>query len=297
MKLIITGAWAGAKKRTPEIEDKGHEVYFMQQEADKLPIPAGEVEGVIANGLFLHHPISEFTKLHYIQLTSAGFDRVDMNYVREHDIEIHNARGVYSIPIAETVLGALLDYYRGISTFAKNQEVKVWEKRRDLEELCGRSVCIVGCGSVGSEIAKRLRAFGCTVHGIDIKPYENDAYDEMKSLDNAGEIFASSDIVIATVPLTDETRHMFNAESFSLMKDGCVFVNVARGGLVDEAALISAIESGKVAHAALDVFEEEPLEADSPLWSIKEISVMPHNSFVSSGNDSRLWNIIRENLN
>ena len=150
MNLLVTGAWRQAKEHLEEL-NKNHNTVFMQMERDELPCEYDWVEEVICNGLFLHHPIDKFKNLKYIQLTSAGYDRINMNYVKEHNIEIHNARGVYSIPMAEFAISGVLQLYKQSRFFYENQLEKKWEKNRQLIELFGRTVCIVGCGSVGIE--------------------------------------------------------------------------------------------------------------------------------------------------
>ena len=122
MNLLITGAWQQAKQYIEKIEEQGHSVRFLQYEKDALPCEYAWVEGIICNGLFVHHPIEKFTNLKYIQLTSAGFDRVPMDYVQEREIEIHNARGVYSVPMAEYALSGVLQLYKQAKFFHKNQQ-------------------------------------------------------------------------------------------------------------------------------------------------------------------------------
>ena len=158
MNLLVTGAWSEGKNCIAELEAMGHTVTFMQYEKDELPCSYEWVEGVICNGLFLTHPIEKFTNLRYIQLTSAGFDRVDMDYVKSHGIKIHNARGVYSIPMAEFALCGVLQLYKQAAFFRENQRKHLWEKHRGLLEIAGKNVLIVGCGSVGNECAKRFAA-------------------------------------------------------------------------------------------------------------------------------------------
>ena len=127
MNLLITGAWQHASMFIPKLIEQGHEVFFLQNEADVLPCNPEWVEGIIGNGIFLQHPISSFPNLKFIQLTSAGFDRVPMDYVKENGIEIHNARGVYSVPIAEFAVAGVLELYKGMKEFQKNQKEKKWE--------------------------------------------------------------------------------------------------------------------------------------------------------------------------
>lgn len=295
MTLLITGTWKCTSEQLNQIESMGHSVVFLQNEKDPLPCPYEEVEGVICNGLFLHHCIESFTSLRYIQLTSAGFDRVPMEYVQTHGIEIHNARGVYSIPMAEFAISGVLQLYKQSRFFYENQKKSVWEKHRGVLELYGKTVCIVGCGNVGTECAKRFQAFGCKVLGVDLYPREDNAYERMYALANLDEALSQADVVILTLPLTEETRHMMNDDRFTKMKDGSVLVNIARGAVVDEHALLKALDE-KLLGAVLDVFEAEPLSADNSLWRKENVIVTPHNSFVGDGDAERLYQAVLSNL-
>lgn len=296
MNLLVTGAWQGAKEQIGALEQMGHRVVFLQFEKGKLPCDYEWVEGVICNGLFLTHPIEKFSSLRYIQLTSAGFDRVPLEYIREHDIEIRNARGVYSIPMAEHAVSGVLQIYRRAAFFYENQKCRRWEKSRDLAELFGKTVCIAGCGSVGSECAKRFQAFGCRVLGLATSERKQPYFDAVYAVEQLGEVLALADVVVLTLPLTDRTRHLINAERIAQMKSGAVLVNLARGAVVDTAAMEQALHSGKLAGAVLDVFEEEPLPEHSALWEMENVIITPHNSFVGENNGKRLSQAILRNL-
>lgn len=295
MNLLITGAWQEAKKYIETIKKMGHQVQFLQYEKDELPCEYEWVEGIIGNGIFLTHSIEKFTNLKYIQLTSAGFDRVPMDYVRESNIKINNARGVYSAPMAEYAVSGVLQLYKQSRFFTENQKSHKWEKKRDLRELGGQNVCILGCGSVGSECAKRFEAFGCVVTGVDIVVREIEHFAKSYHLSDVKEALSQSDIVIITLPLTDETYHMFDEEMFAAMKPGAVLANIARGGLIDTGAMVKALEN-KLGGAVLDVFEEEPMNENSPLWGMENVIITPHNSFVGDGNNRRMSNVILKNL-
>ena len=242
MNLLVTGAWSDGKNCITELEAMGHTVVFMQYEKDELPCSYEWVEGVVCNGLFLSHPIGKFTNLRYIQLTSAGFDRVNMDYVKAHGIEIHNARGVYSIPMAEFALSGVLQLYKQAAFFRENQKRHLWEKHRGLLELAGKKVLIVGCGSVGNECAKRFAAFGCEVTGVDLYPREDSLYSKILPLDKLDDMLITADIVVLTLPLSEQTRHLMNDNKLSLLKDGAMMVNIARGAIVDTEALIKHID-------------------------------------------------------
>lgn len=295
MKLLVTGAWKCSEEQLNVLREKGHVVVFMQNEKDELPCSYEEVEGVICNGLFLHHAIEKFTKLRYIQLTSAGLDRVPMAYVQAKGIEIHNARGVYSIPMAEFAISGVLQLYKQNPFFMQNQKESRWEKHRGLLELYQKTVCIVGCGSVGTECAKRFQAFGCRVMGVDLFPREDGCYEKIYPLSEIDKCLSKSDVVVLTLPLTDETRHMMNAARFERMKEGSVLINIARGAVIEESALLNALEN-KLLGAVLDVFEEEPLQADNPLWTKENVIITPHVSFIGDNNGDRLFKTIVDNL-
>ena len=295
MKLLVTGAWQCTSEQLNQIEKMGHSIVFMQNEKDELPCKCEEVEGIICNGLFLHHSIEKFTALKFIQLTSAGFDRVPMEYVEKKGIKIYNARGVYSIPMAEYALSGVLSMYKQSRFFYENQKNKVWEKNREVLELCKKTVCIVGCGSVGTECAKRFSAFGCEVVGVDLYPREDSAYKKIYGLEELDACLPNSDVVVLTLPLTEQTYHMINQTRFNNMKDGAVLVNIARGKIVEEKALLQALDN-KLLGAVLDVFIEEPLNANSLLWQKQNVIITPHNSFVGDGNLERLYKVIIENL-
>ncbi len=295
MNLLVTGAFAWSKSELHLLTQMKHQVVFLQQEKDPIPCDPAWVEGVIGNGLFLSHSIEQFPNLQYIQLTSAGFDRVPMEYVKAHGIQIHNARGVYSIPMAEFAVAGVLALYKQQRFFAQNQQAGIWSKHRGLLELYGKTVCIVGCGSVGTECAKRFQAFGCHVIGVDVAPYVAEQYEKMLPLAQLDSALAQSNIVVLTLPLTEETRHLMSKERLRSLHDGTVLVNIARGAVVDQSALIDELKQNRI-FAVLDVFEDEPLSENSLLWALDNAIVTPHNSFVGDGNHQRMLEVIFDNL-
>ena len=293
MNLLITGAWHGAQEHIAEIEAMGHEVRFLQWEKDEIVDPDW-VEGVIGNGLFLHHPIESFPNLQYIQLTSAGFDRVPMDYVKAHGIEIHNAKGIYSIPMAEYAVAGVLQLYKQSRFFYENQKAHRWEKHRGLLELNGKTVLIVGCGDVGTECAKRFRAFGCKVVGINRTVRDKPTFDVIQPLSELDAVLPEANVIILTLGLNTETKHILDAKRLKGLKTGVVLVNLARGGLIDEEALLTVLP--RLTGAVLDVFEEEPLPMSSPLWERENVILTPHNSFVGDGNGERIAQMILDTL-
>jgi phosphoglycerate dehydrogenase-like enzyme len=295
MNLLITGAWRHTPAQLDTLRQMGHTLLEMPDERGELPCSPDWVEGVICNGLFLYHPIESFTSLTYVQLTSAGLDRMPMAYAAEKGITVHNARGVYSIPMAEFALASVLSVYKESRHFAAAQSGRRWDKHRGLRELYGKRVCIVGCGSVGTECAVRFAAMGCEVVGVDLFPREDEHYAVMLPIGGLDTALMTADVLVLTLPLTEETYHLMNRERLGLLPDGCVLVNIARGGILDTEALAEALQKRPIT-AVLDVFEEEPLGEDSPLWGMDNAVLTPHNSFVGEGNPERLWGVIRRNL-
>ncbi len=294
MRFLITGALQAHAECTNILTGMDHKVDFLQNEKDTLPDTAESYEAVICNALFLYHPIETFTNLKYVQLTSAGYDRVNMELIRNKDIRIFNAGGVYSIPMSEFAIAGVLNIYKQSGFFRDNQKEQSWTKHRGLRELNGKTVCILGCGSVGTECAKRFSAFGCKVLGVDLYPTEKVGYERIYPLDELDRIISECDISVLTLPLTKQTRHIINADRLALLKDSAILVNIARGAIIDTEALIK--EFPRLGGAVLDVFEEEPLPSDSPLWDMENVIITPHNSFVGEKNSDRLCDLIVKNF-
>lgn len=295
MTLLITGAFPIKKEETELLEKIGYEIDFQQDERDKNAYPE-KYEAVICNGLFLYNNIADFKNLKLIQLTSAGRDRVDIEYIKNHNIKLFSAADAYSIPMAEWALAGILNVYKNLSFFYNSKKNKLWVKDRNIREISGAKAIIFGYGNAGRETAKRLSAFGCKITACDIVKKDLQYADDFCFVDDSDNALREADIIILTLPLVPETEKFMDSRRLSLLKHDALLVNIARGGLTDEKALISALKSGRLKNAVLDVFAEEPLQLDSELWDIDGIVLTPHNSFVGNGNHSRLFNIIKNNL-
>lgn len=296
MNLLVTGAFHCTEEQLKRIESLGCNILFQQNESDQIPDEFKRADAVICNGLFLYHNIDEFPNLKLIQLTSAGLDRVPIDKIKERNIKLFNARGVYSVPMAEFALSGVLSLYKKLNGFFQNQKNHFYIKNREINELSGSTVLIVGCGSVGTECAKRFKAFNTTVVAADIVKPQSEIYDEYYNMDKLPDALSKSDIVVLTLPLTDSTRNLFDSKMFSHFKKNAILVNIARGAVVDEDDMIKAILDGTLGGAILDVFETEPLPETSPLWDLDNVILTPHNSFVSPNNGERLFNVVYENL-
>ena len=250
----------------------------------------------MCNGLFLYHDITEFKNLKFVQLTSAGLDRVPLDYIREKGIKLCNARGVYSVPMAEWALCGVLSLYKHLNAFSEKQKNHLWEKDREVRELSGDTALIVGCGSVGTECAVRFKAFGMRVMAADIVKPQSDVYDAYFPMQEIDKALEKADVIVLTLPLTEDTRGFFHGERFSHCKNGAILVNIARGAVVKEKDLTDALISGNLGGAVLDVFEDEPLPQESPLWEMENVVITPHNSFVSPKNNERLFSVMLQNI-
>lgn len=252
---------------------------------EETPVENPEQYDILIVGLLLKYtPIESFTNLKYIQLMTAGFDYLTskMDYIREKGIVWHRAEGIHGAPIAEHAICGLLDIYRKRRFFDDAQRKHIWThtapgtSNGDFYECSGRRAAIIGAGMIGTEIAKRLKAFGCEVTGVARTAGPREGFDAVYATESLDDVLKTADIVILSLPNNSETRHIINAERIGLMKDDAVFINIARGALVDQQALIRALQAGKFKGAVLDVFEEEPLPADSPLWDMENVIITGH---------------------
>ena len=293
MKILISGAIAFGLEQKNRIKSLGISVDYFEQESETIKNPE-EYEIIVCNNLFNNNSIKLFTNLRCIQLTSAGFDKIDLAYCKQKNICVLNAKGVYSIPIAEWIVLKILEIYKKTFFFIQNQKDKHWQKDRNLFELNGKTATIVGFGSIGQETAKRLRAFGVFINTVDTYKVRTEYNDQSYLTTDIETPLSQSDIVILTLPLTNITYHLFSDRLFEVMKEDAVLINVSRGNVIDEASLIKSV--GKFRGIALDVFEEEPLSENSQLWDLPNVIVTPHNSFVSEKNNERLFNLIYENI-
>jgi phosphoglycerate dehydrogenase-like enzyme len=195
------------------------------------------------------------------------------------DVVLTNASGVFDLPIAETVMTYILMIAKRMSTFLKQQREGTWRKHR-LREVAGLTVGIIGAGSIGTEVARLSQALGLRVIGTRRHPERGAPHvDELLPTTRMNDLLARSDFVVVAVPLTEETRGMLDATAFRHMRSDAWFINVARGAVVDQDALVTALRERQIGGAALDVFVEEPLPETSPLWELDNVILTPHNSW------------------
>lgn len=296
MNLLLTGCFKYTEEQFESLRCLGYNIHFIQHEKGELPLPASKVDATVCNGLFLSHDIDEFTRLKFMQLTSAGFERVPMDKIKKRQIQLFNARGVYSTPMAEWAVFRVLEHYKQGWFFKEEQTAGRWTKHRGLREIAGSKIAVVGAGNVGQEVAKHFKVFGVEITGFDIHTNKTPFFDKMKLTSSLKEMVGEFDIVVVTAPLLPSTLHLISHEVLMGMKKDAVLVNISRGGLIDESTMCDVLQKRPDLFAALDVFETEPLVEESQLWQLENVAVSPHNSFVSDGNDERMFKVIYYNL-
>lgn len=296
MNIILAGRVNWKKEDIDIITNYGKDiVYICPDEESPISISHNEVDVVIGNWFFKYHNIKEFSKLKYIQLLSSGYNGINPNDAIRKGIVLQTAKDVYSIPISEFVIGNILAFYKGTYHFYHNKEDHIWEKNRDIQELFDKKVLIVGTGSIGHQIAIRIKAFTPFVYGCNRTIRDDKLYKHIYLLDSLIDVVSAMDIIILTVALAEETTNLIDTDILSRMKRKALIVNVSRGGVIDENALIEALEKKKIGGAILDVFEQEPLDITSPLWSMENTIITPHNAFVSDKNNERLKDMVLRN--
>jgi phosphoglycerate dehydrogenase-like enzyme len=246
----------------------------------------------------LDHVVSRAPRLRWIHSASAGVDRISTPTVRERGLVVTNARGVFSRPIAEYVVMMSLAIARRLPQLLELQRERTWQplRGRELSEL---TVGIIGYGSIGEEVARLLQPFGCRILATRRHPERGSgaaANVEMFGLDEVDEVLRTSDIVVVAAPLTDETAGLIGAEQLAEMREDAWLVNIARGRLIDELALRRALESGWIGGAVLDVFTEEPLSAESPIYRAPNVIITPHTSWASDRVVERSVELFIDNL-
>ena len=246
----------------------------------------------------LDHVVGRTPRLRWIHSASAGVDRIATPALRERGLVVTNARGVFSRPIAEYVVMMSLAVARRLPALLELQRERTWQplRGRELSEL---TVGIVGFGSIGLEVARLLEPFGCRILATRRHADRGSgtaANVEIRGLDALPDVLAESDVVVVAAPLTDDTAGLIGADELARMRQDAWLINIARGRLIDELALRRALENGWIGGAVLDVFTEEPLSPDSPLYRTPNLVITPHTSWASDRVIERSVDLFVDNL-
>ena len=257
--------------------------------------PSPEVLGAIAEaevyfGFGISRALFRAARaLRWVHSAAAGVGAALFPEMRESGVLLTNSAGVHAVPIAEYIVGGILHFTRGLDIALAQQRAGVWDKRpftaldAPLRELGDCRVLVVGTGGIGGETARRIRPFGATVVGIRRRPALGapEGFARVAGPEALDEELARADIVVLSAPATPDTTGLLTAERIARLPAGAIVVNVARGTLVDEAALVEALRAGRLRGAVLDVFREEPLAPESALWQLPNVLLTPHVSPVS----------------
>ena len=275
---VVLGA--PADRPPPGIETAGTHVELrFAPDAESLCSRIAEAEACLAwrpRGEWLRRAWPQATGLRWIQSASDGVDGLLFPELVGSDVEVTNARGVFEDDIAEWVVGAMLAFATGILRQRDAQSRATWDPQTR-ERLAGTRLVVVGPGPIGRAVARRARALGVAVSAVGRTARDTDAdFDRVEAVGGLHRAVADADWVLDALPLTAATRHLFDAAAFGAMSRVTRFLNVGRGATVDEQALVAALGAGEIAGAALDVFEQEPLPATSPLWAMPHVLLSPH---------------------
>jgi phosphoglycerate dehydrogenase-like enzyme len=274
----VLGAQAG--DRPPGIEDAERLADLVTvDDPPSLARAIADADAILswrARKAWLERAWANAARLRWIQSASDGVDGVLFPALVESDVVLTNARGVFEDAIAEWAIAAIAAFRTGLHRSAVDTTRRRWDGDRSRERLAGSRLVVVGPGPIGRATARRARHLGIDVTAVGRTPRRDDELGDVHGPDDLETALAGADHVLDALPLADGTRHLFDDAAFHAMKRGAVFVNVGRGSTVDESALADALASGHLGGAALDVFEQEPLPPDSPLWAMPNVVVSPH---------------------
>ena len=236
----------------------------------------------------------------WLHAFNVGVDHPIYTEMMERGVRITSSVGTTAEPIAQTALTGMLMLARGFPNWLRSQAEKRWAPVRlqdSPRDLPGQTVLVFGMGHIGAEFARLAKALNMKVIGVRRSPRKpEDPVDEMHAPDQLDKLLLRADWLMLACPLTPETRGVFNAQRLALLPNGAHILNVARGECIDEPAMTAMLQDGRLAGAYLDVFAKEPLPQDSPLWSMPNVLVTPHNSTSAIGNERRVFDLFTQNL-
>lgn len=217
----------------------------------------------------------------WVQTTSTGYSAYPIEAFKERGVTFTNATGNYGSPVSDHVFALSLSLSRGLPTFLDAKRTREWDRSHgsDLIDLEGRTMTVVGMGDIGESVARRAQGFGLEVYGTKRDPDQYEgvlAADRVLAADDLDSVIEETELLVLTVPLTEETHHLVDASTFERLPENALVINVARGPVVDQEALVEALETDQIAGAGLDVFDEEPLPESSPLWDFENVVITPH---------------------
>lgn len=250
-------------------------------------------------GYFPAESLKYLTNLKWLQIPAAGVDRLCGDIYPSPSVILTNCSGAFGSAIAEYMLTGLLMLFRNMPAYMKNQRAHIWREDKCCRSIENSVIAVVGMGDIGRAFAKRAKAMGAYIKGVRRTPSASDEiFDEVYASSEIKKAVQGADAVVMSLPGTRETRHLLSREIIASLDKKTVIVNAGRGITIDQAALTDALISGKIAGAVLDVFDPEPLSAESPLWDLENVIITPHISGhdIDPINASKIFEIFKENL-
>ncbi|CAN7375244.1 D-2-hydroxyacid dehydrogenase [Bosea sp. LjRoot9] len=285
-----------------EFATRGHAARsFSANSLDELKVRSAEADVLVVSGLWRNELIAASPKLRFIQSVSAGTDQFDKPALAAAGIRLASAQGVNERAVAEHAMALVLALTRQIHLARDNQTAKHWrpmigDRARREDELGGKTMVIVGLGRIGLRLAALASAFGIRVIGVRRQPEPQPHIEAIVRPDQLHEVMAQADIVALTCPLTAETEGLIGVQALAVMKPTAVLINVARGKVVDEAALLAAMTEGRLAGAGLDCFHDEPLPPSSPFWGLPQVVITPHSAGETRAYEGNVVDTLLDNL-
>ena len=296
MKILLQHRVEGEQlKRLEDIIGDEH-TYVLPTSRDELVAECEDTDiffGFCSEDIFPH-----LSNVKWVQASSAGMDKHMYPNMRESDVILTNAAGLYGTHVADQAFALLLGLTRGIHHFVRNQDNHKWGgSKSPMIEIDGFKIGIVGLGGIGMQMVKRAKGFDMHVIAVDAYRTEKpENVDELMPMEKLADMMSRVDVVMIACPLTEETRGLINAENLSVMQPTAYLINVARGPIVNEADLIEVLQAGKIAGAGLDVTEVEPLDKESPLWDMDNVIITPHAAGGSQHRMHRITEFFLDNL-
>ena len=278
------------------------ETVLEARTGDELRAAAGEASVLVVSGLWRDELLQAAPRLRFVQSISAGTDQYGRDAFRARGVRLASAQGVNERAVAEHAMALILGLTRRIGFARDDQQARHWRPmsgdpagRED--ELGGKTLLVIGLGRIGSRLARLARAFDMSVVGVRRRPAgPDDAVDAIVPPERLLDVLPDADVVALTCPLTPETERLIRAEHFAAMKPSALLVNVARGRVVDEPALVEALRTGALAGAGIDCTVEEPLSATSPLWTMPNVLLTPHKAGETRRYEAGVVDLLLDNL-
>ncbi len=275
---------------------------FAVRDTDALEKRVGEADVLVISGLWQERLLDLATRLQFIQAIGAGTDQFPHEELAKRGIRLASARGVNARAVAEHAMALILALSRRLPEARDNQRTRVWRgmigdlSRRE-DELGGKTLLVVGLGDIGGRLARLAKAFDMRVLGLRRDPAAGSgAADAVHPMRELKSVLPEADFVVLACPLTKETENLIDAEALGRMRPSAYLVNVARGRVVDEAAMVEALAARRIAGAGIDVTAEEPLAQSSPLWGMEHVLLTPHTAGETRRYEDNVIDIMRDNL-